>query len=140
SSRSPNTFLTFRWGARRLSAMPDAERARSVNTLNKIFALGSIALTLTVIWMVMDDSTREWKYFQRAFYQQEYRKTNDALRSIERSKDYQDQRKVLGADLQKANAELKQHQKDYEQAQKELQEADTARYKANQNYQFAKSR
>ncbi|MBI1748325.1 MAG: c-type cytochrome [Acidobacteria bacterium] len=120
--------------------MPDAERARNINTLNKLFALGSIVMALVVVWMVINDSSREWKYFQKRFYQLEYGKTRAALSGIRAAADYKRDKSALDMELKSAEAELKQHKKDYEAATKKAQSVETDRYKANQEYQFAKSR
>lgn len=120
--------------------MPDAERARSVNTLNKIFALGSITLTITVLWMVLDDNSREWKDYQKRFYQLEYNTTRKTLSSIRNSADYKKEKASLDAQMKAANSELEKHRKDYDAAQKKLQAADAELYKANQTFQFSKSR
>ena len=45
--------------------------AHNISGLNVVFGLSSVALFLTTIWMVWDDYSREWKQYQRTFFQME---------------------------------------------------------------------
>ena len=45
----------------------DAHELYKGSLLHKIFAVGSVLFLLGVIWIVVADHTREWKYFQREF-------------------------------------------------------------------------
>jgi len=45
--------------------------AHSISLLNVIFAFASLALLLSVLWMVLADYSREWKDYQRQFVEME---------------------------------------------------------------------
>src|SRR5215470_11093371 len=53
--------------------------AYNVDFLNVVFAASSLFLFLSVIWMVWDDYSREWKAFQRRFASLEYEVTQQNL-------------------------------------------------------------
>ena len=42
-----------------------ADFVYNVDKLNVVFALSSVALAISVVWMIWADFDREWKYFQR---------------------------------------------------------------------------
>ena len=46
-------------------AVDKPDRNYDVRNLNKVFAIGSIVLTITVLLMIIDDYVRPWKDFQR---------------------------------------------------------------------------
>jgi cbb3-type cytochrome oxidase cytochrome c subunit/peptidoglycan hydrolase CwlO-like protein len=63
--------------------MPATEETyRSQPTLHVVFALSSVAMTLSIIWMVMADHLRPWKEVQREFQKIEESK----LRATEKEK------------------------------------------------------
>jgi len=55
-------------------AVDKPDRNYDVRNLNKVFAIGSIVLTITVLLMVIDDYVSPWKDFQRRFQRDEDRK------------------------------------------------------------------
>lgn len=118
--------------------MPE-ERARDVNKLHLIFAIASIAMAAGVIWMIIDDYAREWKRWQRKFYQIDYEKT---IREIRKARDEIDRQRMEELRRQRAAAEARraQQRKELEAAQAELEALRGELYKANQEFQFAKSR
>lgn len=49
--------------------MPATEETyRSQPSLHLVFAISSIVMALSVIWMIMADHLRPWKNVQRAFH------------------------------------------------------------------------
>src|SRR6187431_1258807 len=64
--------------------------AYNVDFLNVVFAVSSVFLFLSVIWMVWDDFDREWKNTQRQFVELELQVTQaqreQAVRGVDRSK------------------------------------------------------
>ena len=59
--------------------MPATEETyRSQPTLHIVFALSSIAMTLSIVWMIMADHLRPWKQVQREFQQVEDAKLHAA--------------------------------------------------------------
>ena len=56
--------------------MPDEqERHYNINKLNRLFAAASIVLFFALIWLFMDDYSRSWKKYQKAFRDLELEKT-----------------------------------------------------------------
>ncbi len=51
------------------------ERHYNIPKLNRIFAIASLVLLFTIIWMFASDYSREWKEYQRAFRNLEIEKT-----------------------------------------------------------------
>jgi cbb3-type cytochrome oxidase cytochrome c subunit len=63
--------------------MPAAEETyRSQRTLHIVFAISSVAMTLSIIWMILADHLRPWKQVQREFHHIEDAK----LRAAEKEK------------------------------------------------------
>jgi len=57
------------------------ERHYNINKLNIWFAISSLVLLLSVGWMLMDDYSRSWKDYQKAFRVLEIEKTRMKLTS-----------------------------------------------------------
>ena len=53
--------------------------ARDIDKLNIIFAAVAIASFLSVVWMIWDDYSREWKLYQRQFQVVEQEVTQQQL-------------------------------------------------------------
>src|SRR6516165_6630075 len=63
--------------------MPATEETyRSQPTLHLVFAISSIAMLLSTVWMVMADHLRQWKQVQRDFHSIE----RDKLQATEQEK------------------------------------------------------
>src|SRR3954465_6038417 len=63
--------------------MPATEETyRSQPTLHVVFAITSIAMTLSIVWMILADHLRPWKQVQRDFHHIEEAK----LKASERAK------------------------------------------------------
>ena len=63
--------------------MPASEETyRSQPTLHLVFAISSIAMLLSTVWMVMADHLRQWKQVQREFHTVE----RDKLKAAEQAK------------------------------------------------------
>ena len=76
--------------------------AHNISKLNVIFAVSSVFLLLSTLWMIWFDYSREWKGFQRQFVQMERDLT---ARQIQEA-----QQGINQADLQRIQAELQQAQ------------------------------
>jgi cbb3-type cytochrome oxidase cytochrome c subunit len=82
--------------------MPATEETyRRQPTLHLVFALTSIAMLLSTIWMVMADHLRPWKQVQRDFQEVERNK----LKKSEEDK-LKEQQKKSSAELERINAEI----------------------------------
>src|SRR3989338_720084 len=51
------------------------ERHYNINKLNRLFAIASIVLFLSLVWLFVDDYSRSWKKYQAAFRELEIEKT-----------------------------------------------------------------
>ena len=59
--------------------MPATEETyRSQPALHAVFAISSIAMTLSIVWMIMADHLRPWKQVQREFHRVEEAKLKAA--------------------------------------------------------------
>src|SRR5262245_205149 len=71
--------------------MPASEETYRVQpTLHIVFAISSVAMTLSILWMIMADHLRPWKQVQRSFQQVE----RDKLKVAEQEKLQEQQRKA----------------------------------------------
>ena len=61
--------------------------AYNIDFLNVVFAVSSILLFISVIWMVWDDFDREWKNTQRRFTQLEMEVTRQEISQAAREID-----------------------------------------------------
>ncbi|MEK8023172.1 MAG: c-type cytochrome [Candidatus Hydrogenedentota bacterium] len=107
------------------------QRYYVMSRVNRVFAISSIIMFATFIWMFVDDYDREWKHFQREFRKLDISKTRDVLSS---------------ADLQNAVDAVAQVEADLEirkmvsqEFAKTITELKAVSDKANQDYQFRKS-
>jgi cbb3-type cytochrome oxidase cytochrome c subunit len=85
--------------------MPATEETyRSQSTLHIVFAVSSIAMLLTTVWMIMADHLRPWKVVQREFHQ------------VEESK-------LRVAEEQKLQEQKAKHESELERIEKEIEDA-----------------
>ncbi len=75
--------------------MPATEETyRRQTTLHLVFAISSIAMLLSTVWMVLADHIRPWKEVQREFQQVE----RDKLAATEQAKIARAKDEISGAD------------------------------------------
>jgi mono/diheme cytochrome c family protein len=112
--------------------------AYNVDFLNVVFAVSSLFLFLSVIWMVWDDYDREWKNTQRRFTQLEVEVTRTQLdqagRAVDRGKIQQ-----LDAERKSAQQNVTANQQKVADLQSKLADIDTRLYRATLDYQYAKA-
>lgn len=101
------------------------------------FAIVAVILAIGLVWMVLQDSSREWKGWQRKFmsYMREKSVTEreQAVKSVN-----QNELKRLEGELEKARAAAKENKKEIRQLKKDLRELDTRQIKAKTTYQDLK--
>src|SRR5205085_4272268 len=68
--------------------------AYNINFLNVVFAASSLFLFLSVIWMVWDDYSRDWKNTQRRFAQLQYQVSRAQFQAANRAVDRNKQRQL----------------------------------------------
>jgi cbb3-type cytochrome oxidase cytochrome c subunit/mono/diheme cytochrome c family protein len=119
-------------------AKTDDDHAYNIPGLNVWFAISSVLLALGVVWMVLDDYTRDWKRFQRDFNRLEYERTRKELDSSLSDEDKQ-KLESLRAELDAVNARLQQQNAGIDKARREIRDLDAAHYRVDQDFRFAKS-
>src|SRR5437879_6573900 len=96
--------------------MPASEETfRSQPNLHIVFAISSIAMTITIVWMTLADHLRPWKEVQREFHYVEDAK----LRATEKEKQREQQTKHKGQ-LDEIDAKIKQAEADRDQNASEI--------------------
>ena len=84
--------------------MPASEETyRSQRTLHVVFAISSVAMTLSIVWMIMADHLRPWKQVQR-----EFQKIEDAKLNAAETEKLEQQRKDSQAKIEAIDNEIKQ--------------------------------
>lgn len=114
------------------------DRNYDTRDLNKVFAIGSIVLFITVLAMVADDYMRQWKDVQRRFHSEEARRTKREIGEAERAMKSAEMTKVR-SDLDKAEQDLTKNQESYENAKNELDRISADFYGRDLDYRFAKA-
>jgi cbb3-type cytochrome oxidase cytochrome c subunit len=100
--------------------MPASEETyRRQSTLHVIFAITSVAMTLSIIWMIMADHLRPWKQVQRDFHEVERAK----LKAAEQEK-LQEQRATVQAQIEQIDQEVAQAQAQSAQRTADLRKID----------------
>ena len=110
----------------------------NIPRLNRVFAATGIVLTVVFIAMVVEDYSRGWKRIQRAFGRIEAKKTREAALA--------ERRQILGGELQKLRADLRQANRDVAAHRAELRRLDAKLadlspkiYLADQQFKFTKA-
>ncbi len=107
-------------------AKPEPGHAYFIPRLNIVFGLSSVALFLTTIWMVWADYSREWKAFQRQYFQLERETTERQIADADK--------RVSRRDLERVETELASATKELEAKQQEVQELSVALAKLNDQW------
>ncbi len=110
----------------------------NVNKLNTVFALSSVALVISTIWMVWDDYDREWKGLQREAMAMEQYKVEADLQAAQREID-QGELKKIEAEIAEVEASIQTQKERYEAALEVLEDLRGAFYKADQDGKFEKA-
>ena len=115
------------------------EYLRRISAINVLFAISSIALLVSIVWMVMDDYSRSWKGYQREFQRIQAAGTASEIQKAESALDPQEleaQRAAIAA----ARQGLDQKAADVRSAGQRLAEVETASYRDDLAYRTTKSR
>ena len=112
--------------------------ARDIDKLNIIFAVVAIASFLSVVWMIWDDYSREWKRYQRQFQVVEQEVTQQQLADEQASID---QAELAQLTQQRDTAEqtLAGQEEQVGALETELGGIQTNLELANQEFRFARS-
>jgi mono/diheme cytochrome c family protein len=105
--------------------MPATEsNYRDVKAVHVVFAVSSIVLLLTTLWMMGADQAREWTGYQRKFEDLQTRKQLAAINAIKTSPQYETSESELKAKKEAAQKQLDSIQPEVDKANGELAEAD----------------
>jgi len=117
---------------------PD-ERHYNPKKLTVLFAISSVLLLGSVVWMLLDDYIRPWKDTQREFRALEIENTRiqfDAENTaLEKDSEYQ----KLSQQLEEAQKKFKRDCPDYSNIEKKIAELKAADDLAQQQYKFTKA-
>lgn len=116
-----------------------SERFYDIITLNRWFAVSSLILLVTVIWMVWDDYDRPWKTAQREFFGLDIDSAHAALQEENERIARQGELQKLEADLAQAKEDLSARAADLAEAEANLRILEPHLYRVNQDYAFAKA-
>lgn len=112
--------------------MPASEETyRKQPILHTVFAISSIAMTLSVVWMIMADHLRPWKTIQREFQRVEEAK----LRATEAEKEAE-QKKNSQAKLDELNQRMEQADLDAAANASEIRKAEAERKRIEGRYEL----
>lgn len=106
--------------------------------MHKAFAISSIMLALSFMWMLGADYFREWRKYQATFTKLEVKKTKTDIEAAQGEVDQAKLTEIEGA-LTAAKSELETHKREIQDAERELGRADAVRYKVDQEYRFSKA-
>jgi len=99
-------------------AKPEPGHAYFIPRLNVIFGVSAILLFLTTIWMVWADYSREWKAFQRQFFQLERETTARQIGEADK--------RVNQRELQRVTTELEAATQELAAKEQEIREIEAA--------------
>ena len=101
--------------------MPASEETfRSQPTLHVVFAVSSVAMLLSIIWMIAADHYRPWKETQREFQAVERTKLEAA-----KNKAMEDQKAKFQSQIEEIDARLLDAEKSREERYREIRRVDT---------------
>jgi cytochrome c2 len=119
-------------------AKTDDDHAYDIPRLNVWFAVCSVLLAVGVVWLVLDDYTREWKRVQRDFNRMEYERARQEI-DASLNEEQKQQLEALRAAVQEAEARLQENRQAHAQALGELKPLEATHYRVDQEYKSAKS-
>mgnify|MGYP001264227861 CR=1 FL=1 len=114
------------------------DEAYHIPTLNFWFAISSILLMITSVWMVWFDYDRSWKNVQRDFQRIE-RDRLEYEKAQAQEEIQKEEFAKLEATLEKAEADVVAQQAAVESSKQELKTQNDVYYLARQSYQFKKA-
>ncbi len=112
--------------------------AYNIDFLNVVFAVSSLFVLFTTVWMIWDDYDREWKNYQRDFTALEMEVTRAGLTQAQQDID---QARVAELTAERVVAEqgLASNATQMDELEADLAEIDRELFVARQTYQFTKA-
>jgi cytochrome c2 len=115
------------------------DRLYEINHLHKWFAIASLLMFVFTVWMIVDDYSREWRRYQRAFNRLSVEQTQLTMQAAAAAIDPATGDALL-AGLQDANAQVEANAAALEAIQSRIDGLNDNHYAANQRYLFARAR
>jgi len=109
----------------------------NLDKTNVAFALAAVLLAVGLIWMILQDSSREWKGWQRKFMSY-VREKSAAELAVAKKNINQNEYTKFKTELEQAKSAVLAHQKDILKSQKELDALDTKQVVTKTTYQDLK--
>ena len=116
----------------------DKESLYDTSKLSIIFGIASLILFAAIVWLVIDDHTREWKKYQRSFNQLQMAKTQEELKKAVGKVNVKEMEK-LKADLSAMEKELSGKKVEISRVLRKQNELSVKLQKATQQLQVEKS-
>jgi mono/diheme cytochrome c family protein len=117
----------------------DPDHAHDIIRLNMWFAIASILLFISFVWMMWQDFGKDWKHYQAEFRRLDLAKTRAAesqeTATLKSNPAYQ---KVL-SEIAASETELKNQREQQRKAAEEQKDFQGTWYKADQQYKFKKA-
>ncbi|HUP65017.1 MAG TPA: c-type cytochrome [Thermoanaerobaculia bacterium] len=109
-----------------------------MSTLNKVFALSSLALLALVGAMVMYDYARGWKRFQLEFLRVQRDRITQQL-EVARRATGEEQLRALDQRMREGEADIARKRAELREAEDTVREWEGRHYRADQDFRFAKA-
>jgi mono/diheme cytochrome c family protein len=122
--------------------MPATEETyRSQPTLHVVFAITSVAMTLSIVWMIMADHLRPWKQVQREFHRIEEAKlkANEKEKLQEQHARYQTQISEIDAKIKAAETQRHQNEPELRRIDAQIRSAEGLFQKLDTAKRFQKA-
>jgi cytochrome c2 len=121
-----------------LAAKKPSDLHYDTPTLTRWFAIGSVLLAVTTVWIILDDHNRQWKKIQQAFLDYDVARTEAQIEAA-RAKIPQVELDELLARLDEARSELEQRRGAVREAEARLRQAEDVLYRTDQSWRTAKA-
>ena len=117
----------------------DPDHAHDIYKLNMWFAITSILLFISFVWMMWQDFGKDWKHFQAEFRRLDLAKTSAAAEEEENSLNSNPEFQKVVQEMKAAEEQLKQQQSELKKAQEEQSDFQGTWYRADQAFKFEKA-
>ena len=117
----------------------DPDHAHDIFRLNMWFAISSILLFITFVWMMWQDFGKDWKHFQAEFRRLDLAKTRATAAQEEQSLQSNPEYQRVMQEMKTAEDQLQQQQDQLEKAREEQQDYEGEWYRADQAFKFEKA-
>ena len=111
----------------------------NMSRLNRIFAVSSLILFISMAWMVWDDYNRPFKGYQREFFRLAAERSRAALQAEQEKLEKEGELERLEADLARAEEALSSREQELARENESLEALEARFHREEQDYSFAKS-